>query len=221
MTVRLLLVDDHPVFLDGLAALFAAQDWAEVVALARSGADALQQQGRAGALDVAVVDLQLPDIDGVELTRRLLAAAPALRVLLLTMHAGQDAVLRGLAAGASGYVLKDAEPEDVIASVRQVARGGLVVGAGAASVVRTRIEGDDQRLPADLTPRDRQLLELLAGGLATADIAATLSVSTKTVRNRLSELMAVLGVSSRGDRARAQRRSRPGAPCPAKQIPLT
>lgn len=198
MTTRLLLVDDHPVFLDGLAALFGTESWATVAGLARSAGEALATASRC-APDLAVVDLQLPDLDGVELTRRLLAAQPHLRVVLLTMHAGQDAVLRGLAAGAAGYVLKDAEPEDVIAAVRQVARGGMVVGAGASGPVRERLEEGATALPAALSARDRELLDLLARGLPTAQIAARMHLAPKTVRNRLSELFAVLGVSGRAE----------------------
>lgn len=194
MTTRLLLVDDHPVFLEGLAVLLGDQDWAEVVAVARTASEALERQAGARA-DVAVVDLRLPDLDGVELTRRLLARQPGLRVLLLTMHAGQDVVLRGLAAGAAGYVLKDAEPEDVLGAIRQVARGGLVVGAGAVAPVRAQLDGADQ-LP-ELPDRDRELLDLLAQGLTTSAIAHRLGVAPKTVRNRLSALYAALGVSDR------------------------
>lgn len=194
--VRVLLVDDHPVFLDGLAALLGGQDWAEVVGLARNGAEAVQRAAAVRA-DVAVVDLRLPDTDGVELTRQLLARHQGLRVLLLTMHAGQDAVLRGLAAGAAGYVLKDAEPEDVLAAVRQVARGGLVVGAGAVAPVRAQLDGADG-LPG-LADRDRELLELLAQGLPTATIALRLGLAPKTVRNRLSALYATLGVGDRSE----------------------
>ncbi|HUR14475.1 MAG TPA: response regulator transcription factor [Mycobacteriales bacterium] len=200
--VRLLLVDDHPVFLDGMATLLAGEEWAEVVAVARTGAEALERAATVRA-DVAVVDLRLPDTDGVELTRRLMARWPDLRVLLLTMHAGQDAVLRGLTAGAAGYVLKDAEPEDVLAAVRQVARGGMVVGAGAVAPVRAHLEGGED-LPG-LGSRDRELLELLAQGLPTATIAARLGLAPKTVRNRLSTLYAALGVS---DRAEAMLRAR-------------
>lgn len=198
MTTRLLLVDDHPVFLDGLAALLGGEAWVAMAGVARTGAEALAVASRC-APDVAVVDLQLPDLDGVELTRRLLTAHPALRVVLLTMHAGQDAVLRGLAAGAAGYVLKDAEPEDVIAAVRQVARGGLVVGAGASGPVRERLDEGSAALPAGLSARDRELLDLLARGLPTAHIAATMHLAPKTVRNRLSELFAALGVSGRAE----------------------
>lgn len=194
--VRLLLVDDHPVFLDGLAALLGGQPWAAVVGTARSAAEALRTAESARA-DVAVVDLRLPDLDGVELTRRLLARWPSLRVLLLTMHGGQDAVLRSLGAGAAGYVLKDAEPEDVLAAVRQVARGGMVVGAGAAAAVRGQL--DSPGVLPELSARDRELLDLLARGLPTADIGAQLCLAPKTVRNRLSEVFAVLGVSSRAE----------------------
>jgi DNA-binding NarL/FixJ family response regulator len=195
---RLLLVDDHPVFLDGLARLLAAEPWTDVVATARDVAEATVA-ARSTRPAVAVVDLQLPDGDGVELTKRLLEHDPKVRILLLTMHAGQDTVLRALAAGAAGYVLKDAEPEDIVAAVRQVARGGLVVGAGAAAaVVHDRIADGGDELPA-LTDRDRELLALLAQGKSTAAIAAELHLAPKTIRNRLSELFTTLGVSGRSE----------------------
>ena len=194
---RLLLVDDHPVFLDGLARLLAAEEWVATTTSARTCEEAVEESGTT-QFDVAVVDLRLPDGDGVELTRRLLARQPHLRVLVLTMHADSDAVMRALASGAAGYLLKDAEPEDVCAAVRQVARGALVVGSGAASTLRNTIAGS----PLDLTKlsqRDQELLSLLAQGLSTALIAGRLHVSPKTVRNRLSEMFQRIGVSSRAE----------------------
>lgn len=196
-TVTLLLVDDHPVFLDGLHALFRTESWVRDVAVARTGAEAMQECATTKP-DVAVVDLRLPDGDGVDLTRRLLALHPPLRVLLLTMHADTEAVMRALASGAAGYLLKDAEPEDVRAAVRQVARGGMVVGAGVADPLRQSIGGGGPDL-SGLAPRDRELLSLLAAGLPTAVIASRLHVTPKTVRNRLSELFGRLGVTSRAE----------------------
>jgi two-component system, NarL family, nitrate/nitrite response regulator NarL len=197
-TVGLLLVDDHPVFLDGMRLLFAAETWISHVAIARTGAEAMERCA-ATKPDVAVVDLRLPDGDGVELTRRMLAARPTLRVLLLTMHADFEAVLRALASGAAGYLLKDSEPEDVRAAVRQVARGGMVVGAGVGDPLRLSIGGAESPDLTQLRPRDRQLLSLLAEGLSTAAIASRLHVTPKTVRNRLSELFARLGINSRSE----------------------
>lgn len=194
---RLLLVDDHPVFLDGLVALFTGESWAEVVGTARTGAEAMERVLECRP-DVAVVDLRLPDLDGVELTRRILAARPQTRVLLLTMHAGQDAVLRGLAAGATGYVLKDAEPEDVLAAVRQVSRGGMVVGAGATAPVRAQLGEGVDPLP-ELSARELELLDQLARGASTGAIADAMHLAPKTVRNRLSELFTTLGVSGRAE----------------------
>jgi DNA-binding NarL/FixJ family response regulator len=196
-SVSLLLVDDHPVFLEGLQGLFAAEPWVGGLAVARTGAEAMRRCADSQP-DVAVVDLRLPDGDGVELTRRLLASRPRLRVLILTMHADSDAVLRALASGAAGYLLKDAEPEDVRAAVRQIARGGMVLGAGVADPLRQSMGGTGPDLSA-LRPRDRELLALLASGLPTAVIASRLHVSPKTVRNRLSELFGRLGITSRAE----------------------
>jgi DNA-binding NarL/FixJ family response regulator len=195
--VKLLLVDDHPVFLDGLRAVFAPEPWVERVAVARTAKEAVQQCTEE-PYDVAVVDLRLPDGDGVELTRRLLALQPQLRVLMLTMHADSDAVMRALASGATGYLLKDAEPDEVRAAVQQVARGGVVVGPGASAWLQGSMKGAPIDL-STLTERERDLLALLAAGLNTAVIAERLHVSTKTVRNRLSELFGRLGVSSRAE----------------------
>lgn len=194
---HLLLVDDHPVFLDGLHALLASEPWVATVALARTAADAVERCSTR-PFDVAVVDLRLPDGDGVDLTRRLLALRPRLRVLMLTMHADSDAVLRALASGAAGYLLKDAEPEDVRSAVRQVARGSMVVGAGAAETLQGSMTGTTIDLRS-LTDRERELLGLLALGINTAVIAERLHVSPKTVRNRLSELFTRLGVSGRAE----------------------
>lgn len=199
MTVRVMLVDDHRVFLSGLSRLLADEPWASVVATAGSAAEALEALAVAEP-DVAVVDLRLGDApgitDGVELTAALRRATPGLRVLVLTMHADEVLAQRALAAGATGYVLKDAEPDDVLAAIRQVARGDLVLsgrvaGAGSAPVATSELP--------ELTEREREVLDLVARGASTEGIARELFLSTKTVRNRLSQLYAKLGVTSRAE----------------------
>lgn len=194
--VRVVIVDDHPVFALGLARLLGEEGWCEVVGTAGDGAAAMELALRRRP-DVAVVDLRLPDCNGVDLTRRLLEALPALKVGILTMHADREAVIRGMGAGASGYVLKDAPPEEVVDAIRQVSHGGIVVSPGAAEAVRARlghVAGID-----GLTERETELLRLVSAGLDNSSIAKRLYVSPKTVRNRLSDLYAKLGVRSRAE----------------------
>lgn len=197
MTARVVIVDDHPVFALGLARLLDEEPWCELVGTAGDG-DAAMALALRYRPDVAVVDLRLPDCDGVELTRRLLEALPSIKVAILTMHADQDAVTRGMGAGATGYVLKDARPEDVVNAIRQVSDGGIVVSRGATEAIRARL---GRRIPsvAGLTDRETELLRLVSDGLDTDHIAQRLYLSPKTVRNRLSELYAKLGVRSRAE----------------------
>ena len=159
--------------------------------------------------DVAVVDLRLPDMDGVEVTRRLLAVLPNVRVLMLTMHLDGSAVMRALAAGAAGYVLKDAPHVEVVGAVRSVAAGSLVIGPGAAGPVRAAFVAPRPEIGA-LTPREKEMLELLAQGLPTATIALHLHLAPKTVRNRLSEVFTKLGGLHAGGGDRGGPRGRPG-----------
>ena len=197
MTVlRVLLVDDHPVVLTGLTAMIAAESDLEVAATAIDAATALARLVD-NEVDVAVVDLRLPDLDGAQLCRRMLLQRPDLRVVVLTMHADEDLVLSALAAGASGYVLKDTEPAEVLDAVRQAARGSLVVGAKARAAVIDSIGAQSPTTLTDLSPRERQVLDLLARGLPTAAIAQRLGLAPKTVRNKLSEVFAKIGVADR------------------------
>ena len=196
-TSRVAIVDDHPVFALGLARLLDEEPWCQVVGTAGDGKSAVELALRSGP-DVVIVDLRLPDCDGVELTRRLLAALPTVRVGILTMHADQDAVTRCMTAGATGYVLKDAPPEDVVDAVRQISAGAIVVSRGAADAVRARF-GRHARQLDGLTEREEALLRLLSDGLDNAHIAERLYLSPKTVRNQLSELYAKLGVRSRSE----------------------
>lgn len=193
---RVVIVDDHPVFALGLARLLEEEPWCHVVGTAGDGAAAIDLVIRSRP-DVAVVDLRLPDCNGVDLTRRLREALPALKVGILTMHADEEAVTRGMGAGANGYVLKDAPPEDVVDAIRQIAHGGIVISPGAADALRARF--GTQAEIVGLTERDTELLRLVSSGLDNTRIAQRLYISPKTVRNRLSELYAKLGVRSRAE----------------------
>jgi DNA-binding NarL/FixJ family response regulator len=216
--MRVMLVDDHPVVLSGLTTLLASDPDIQVVATARSAAQA-DTLRLTPAPDVTVVDLRLPDGDGVELASRLLVRWPDTAILILTMHADDEAVIRALAAGAHGYVLKDADPEQILDAVRQVAHGSLVVGPGAQRAVRASA-GVALPQPTDpldaLDARDREILELLATGLPTSRVAARLYLAPKTIRNRLTSILAKLGV---GTREEAIALARTAAKKPPAQTP--
>lgn len=194
---RVMLVDDHPIVLSGLSALVESEAGLELVATARTAAEA-----RAVTVepDVAVVDLGLPDGDGIELGAALKRTWPGLRVVVLTMHADDQAVLRSLGAGLDGYLLKDSDPEDVLAAIHSAARGALVLGKGAAEAI-VAVAASAPRTDAlgALDARDLEILELLVQGLPTSQVAARLFLAPKTVRNRLSEMLAKLGVASRDE----------------------
>lgn len=194
---RVIIVDDHPVFALGLSRLLQEEPWCQLVGTAGDGKAAMELAMQYQP-DVAVVDLRLPDCDGVELTLRLRRALPNLKVAILTMHADEEAVTRGMGAGATGYVLKDARPEDVVDAIRQVSDGAIVVSGGAAQAVRARLGRQVTALDG-LTDRETELLRLVSQGLDNAHIAQRLYISPKTVRNRLSELYAKLGVRSRAE----------------------
>ena len=194
---KVLLVDDHPIVLSGLTALVQSEDGLELVAAARTAAEA---RAVTTEPDVAVVDLGLPDGDGIKLGATLKRTWPALRVLVLTMHADDQAVLRSLAAGLDGYLLKDSDPEDVLAAIHTAARGALVLGRGASeAVVSAAAAAPRTDALAVLDARDLEILQLLVEGYPTSQVASRLFLAPKTVRNRISEMLTKLGVSSRAE----------------------
>ena len=192
---KVMLVDDHPIVLSGLSALVQSEEGLELVATARTATEARNVTAEP---DVAVVDLDLPDADGIELGAALKATWPGLRVVVLTMHADDQAVIRSLGAGLDGYLLKDSDPEDILAAIHTAARGVLVLGRGASEAV-VAAAGSAPRTDAlgSLDARDLEILDLLVRGLPTTQVAARLFLAPKTVRNRISEMLTKLGVTSR------------------------
>lgn len=205
--VRVLLADDHPVVRDGLSALLASVSGLEVVGTASTGREAIR-----AALtlrpDVLVLDVQMPDLDGVAAAREIRRGAPGVAVLMLTMFDDDDSVLAAMRAGALGYVLKGATQDEIVRAIHAVAAGEAIFGRSVARSMLGQLSGprvDKDPFP-DLTPRERQVLELLATGLNSAAIGVRLGLTTKTVTNHASGIFAKLHVSSRADaigRARA------------------
>jgi two-component system nitrate/nitrite response regulator NarL len=192
--VTVLVVDDHPLMRRGLATLLGLEDWVARVVEAGSVREGAAS-GAAEAVDVAVVDLGLPDGSGVELVTRL-RRTPGCPVLVLTMTRDDASVRACLDAGATGYVLKDSPPDAVVRAARTVLDGGLVLGPGVAAP-GTR---GPAALPAPLdrlSPGDLRLLTLIAQGRTNGQLARELGVAEKTIRNRVAILLGVLGVADR------------------------
>ncbi len=192
---KVMLVDDHPIVLSGLSALVESDDGLVLVATARSAAQACAVTTEP---DVAVVDLELPDGDGIDLGVTLKRTWPSLRVVVLTMHADDQAVIRSLGAGLDGYLLKDSDPEDLLTAIHTAARGALVLGKGASrAVVAAAASAPRTDALRALDARDLEILELLVRGVPTSQVAARLFLAPKTVRNRISVMLTKLGVASR------------------------
>ena len=192
------VVEDHPLFRDGLRNLLAAEGL-EVVAesLDVSGIDVVV----AAAPDVVVIDLALPDGTGLDVVRRLRTELPSSRLLVLTMSADGATASRSLAAGAHGHLVKDADPAEVVAAIRSVAAGSVVVGASVAGRLRgigdtTAFTPAAEAFPS-LTLRERQVLGLVADGWANPRIATELGLSDKTVANYVSSILSALHARDR------------------------
>ncbi|MCC2593944.1 response regulator transcription factor [Tessaracoccus sp. OS52] len=192
MSVTVVLVDDHPVVRAGLRAVLEAAGGGDVVGEAAGVTEAVAVV-RATKPQVVLMDLRLGREDGVEATRQILALELGVRVLILTTHDTDADILRAIEAGASGYLLKDAEPEVLAAAVRQAAAGETVL----APLVASRLVGRLQRPPVELTVRELEVLRLTADGLANREIAQRLFVSQATVKTHLVHIFSKLGVDNR------------------------
>ncbi|MGW4065829.1 response regulator [Amycolatopsis sp. NPDC004747] len=198
--LRVLVVDDHPLFRIGVSTLLAAEPGIEVVGEAASGADAVTS---AAALrpDVVVMDLHLPDLSGIQATRHIVAANPGTGVLMLTMADESESVFAAMRAGARGYLLKDAEPDEIVRAVQAVARREAIFGPDVANRVLAFFNQPPASEPVfpELTGREREVLALIAAGHSNSLIASTLCLSPKTVRNHISNVFAKLHVADRAE----------------------
>lgn len=201
--IRVVVVDDHAVVLAGLTALIEADPAMTVVGSAGNARDAdtlAESLVEDSEPDVCVVDLQLPDGDGISLGVMFKRRWPATRVLVLTMSSDPGAVIRALGAGLDGYLLKDSDPAELRAAIHSAAQGSTVLGRGASGpvVVAATVLPDANPLAA-LDARDREILNLLVQGLGPSQIAGRLFLAPKTVRNRTSAMLTKLGVTTRED----------------------
>lgn len=200
--IRVVLVDDHPVFRHGLTALLAATPEVEVVAEGATGHDAVRLVAELRP-DVVVMDLNMPELNGVEATRLVTGQHPEVGVLVLTMFEDDDSVFAAMRAGAQGYLVKGADGPEVLRAITAVAGGEAIFGPSVArrvlSYLTRPLSVHDDRVFPDLTAREREVLELVAAGLGNAAIAHRLSLSPKTVRNNVSSIFAKLQVADRAE----------------------
>jgi len=191
--IRVLVVDDHPVVRSGLVGVLTSLDGFDVVAVAADGREAVRE-AVLHRPDVVLMDLQMPGVDGVSATRAIVAEELA-DVLVLTSYADAERIVGALDAGAVGYLLKDAEPDDILGGIRAVARGESPIHPRAArELLVTRRPAAD--LP-DLTPREREVLGLVREGLANKQIARRLGITERTVKAHLTSIFATIGVADR------------------------
>jgi DNA-binding NarL/FixJ family response regulator len=206
--IRVVIADDHPVVRHGLRALISSLPGMTVVAEATTGMEAVRE-AQLSRPDVVIMDVQMPELDGAEATRRIRAATPSVAVLMLTMHDDDETVFAAMRAGAAGYLLKGAEQQEIDRAIRAVVAGEAIFGPSVAARVigyLTSPPTTDAPFPS-LTPREREVLDLVAAGRRNEAIAASLGMSTKTVSNHISSIFAKLAVA---DRAEAIVRAREG-----------
>lgn len=198
-SIEVVVADDHPLVRNGLQAMLDSSEGVRVVGQASNGRQAVKLTTELQP-DVVVMDLHMPELDGVAATREILRRSPSVAVLVLSMLDADDSVVAALRAGARGYLLKDSEPDDVLRAIRAVARGEAIFGAEIAGRVLASFSAPrsapDMPFP-ELTQREREVLDLLAAGRRNTEIAQRLGVRPKTVRNHVSNILTKLAALDR------------------------
>lgn len=206
--IRILLADDHQFFRDGLRAFIVAQPDLELVGEAATGDDVVAKAQMLRP-DVILMDLRMPGLNGIEATRQIVRTQPEARILVLTMVEETEAVLAAMRAGARGYILKDADHEDLLLSIRAVAKGEALFGRAVAgrllSLLANWSPHDPRALFPQLSEREREILSLMARDFSNQAIADQLGLSLKTARNHVSSILAKLQAA---DRVEAAERAR-------------
>jgi DNA-binding NarL/FixJ family response regulator len=202
--IRVMLVDDHEVVRQGLASLLERREHLRVVAEAGSVAEAVAEAGRAHP-DVIVMDVRLPDGTGIEACREIRAAQPDIRVLMLTSYADDEAVYASIVAGAAGYLLKQTRGRELVSAIEAVARGESLLDPSVTATVLQRMRelatGGHKDPLSNLTEQERRILGLIAEGKTNREIAGTVYLSEKTVKNYVSTILSKLGMERRAQAA--------------------
>ncbi len=198
--IRVLIADDHPIVREGFGAIVNAEADIQVVAQASNGVEALEQAAAANP-DVALMDLRMPEMGGAEAIRRLRQTNPSLRAIVLTTYDDDEAIYEAIRAGARGYLLKDVRPKDLVRAIRRVHAGGSLLQPVVVERLLDRLgpeDADDEAEPVEaLTPRELEVLQIMARGARNRDIAQELVISERTVKIHVANIIAKLGVTNR------------------------
>jgi DNA-binding NarL/FixJ family response regulator len=199
-SIRVMIADDHPVFRDGLASLLEPLPGIEVVARASDGAEAVALAAEHRP-DVIVMDVQMPEVNGIEATRRIVAADGDVGILVITMGEDDGTVLSALRAGARGYLRKGAEQDEIVRAIVTVHGGGVVFGASLAARIAEVLApaARPERPFPELTERETEILDRIAAGRNNGQIAAELYLSPKTIRNNVTSILAKLQATDRAE----------------------
>jgi len=197
--IRIIVVDDHPVVRKGIVAMLETEPGLEIIAECSSGKEAVQVV-LALKPDVTLMDLVMPEVDGLEAIKQITTADPSARILVLTSFSSEDKVISSINAGAAGYLLKDSDPEDLIAAIRQVHKGESSLHPTAAKHLVARLSRPQSETSAKLetlTAREMEVLKHLAQGLSNQEIATVMVISQATVHSHVNKILGKLQVNSR------------------------
>ncbi|XID92908.1 response regulator [Paenibacillaceae bacterium WGS1546] len=211
--LRILVADDHPLFREGVRNVVNNAEGMTVVGEAATGEEAVELALELRP-DVILMDIRMPGLNGIEATARIRSAHDGIRVLMLTMFKDDDSVITGMKAGASGYILKDADKEDIVLAIRVVAAGEAIFGGDIASrliAYATRPASRLDQFP-ELTYREKEVLHLMVEGYANSDISRKLELSSKTVSNYVSAILNKLRAPDRASAIHIVKQSRPDNP---------
>ena len=194
--IRLMVVDDHRVVRSGVKALIETEEDLEVIGEATDGREAVTK-AKAMAPDLVLMDLVMPEMDGVEATRRITKEGVDLEILILTSFSEEERIIQAIKAGASGYLIKDASPKELVSAIKDTYRGESTLDPKVAGTVLRSMQEENDQPAEELTEREIEVLELIAEGLPNDDIANELYISERTVRSHVSNILGKLNMQNR------------------------